>query len=354
MVGQKIADTGASVLDPGEETGHIRGPVESFLFGSDSRPQLTSRQRRRRLSDDQLFRAIGVAGYTPEGGTASLFSGAYEKLLNEASRRGLKGASPFETLTDVTSGIGAFATATGRNKSKLRQSIAETIQTAQAELEIQRRNANIKLAEDALSEFESSGAFDTLLERIRTLPDTLDDDTVARIKRQAVDQIKLQETGRLRRVGAAVGLRGAGSGAGSIAALANQSAAFADSQITAAFNDIAIRKAELSRQDELQSISMENQLLQGKQTQQLQLLQNLQSATAGQPADLTGGMQNFSAFLEALNANAAAESAARANNKSSLYAGVGLGVASIVAAPFTGGASLALLPSAASMAASSQ
>ena len=291
------------------------------------------------VSDEKLLRSLGVAGYNVPGTEGGLFSGAYDKMLTEATSRGIVDQIPEYNFSDVIKNIGAFTSTTGRDKTQTLKKIQMIEGVARGVEDAAARDESINLARDAFNKFLEDKSYEGLLERIRSLPATLGDEDVELLRRQAYAQARMDETARLRRVISATGLRGLGNASGAIAALATQTAALADRQIDNAIRQIMFEKMQADRSDELQAIGAEQALLGERQTRELQLQQNLSNLldpNYSGPNQYLEPISGFSNFLAASEVARAAEEADRDRSRSALV-GAGIGALGTIGGALIGG-----------------
>lgn len=276
-------------------------------------------------------------------GGADLFHGKVGDLRNQLEKRGVdpNTLEPFSyrgSSEDILNAARMFAKLYDRDKKGVMQTVNAFLEAAEADRRQALQEEAVGLAKGFLKNFIETDNYGQLIEDLRGLPASMPQEEIDLLKRQIVQQARDDELARQRKISAASGVRGMSGSSASTAHLAEASAAHADQQISKAFTQIELEKLQSEREDAMQRALAEADMLQRREQTLMQLFSQYQRALAGDTADVTTGLDSFSAYKAAQSAATAAEQARRDQQRTAMQAAGIRGVGAILS-PFTFGLS---------------
>jgi hypothetical protein len=269
-------------------------------------------------SEAEFEQAYSASQFQSPSGAANPYFGLGSKLIKRADQFGydITDAAPATTLEGFQSGIMNMGAMTGKNQAKLNTQASSfvTAMMAQKQMELTAE------AQKQYDEFQADGDYDKLITSINTLPPTMSGDVLKMLRNAVVTNARQDETARVRRVSASLGLRGAGASGGAGAMLAEMSAAEADQQISKDTMNLEMKKAELDRQDELQRLTMLQAAFGAQQGAEQSYLGLLSGINTGSISSVGRPFDTAASFYAALDAQNQAQAGMRNSN---LYGTIG-------------------------------
>lgn len=291
----------------------------------------TQKKKYSDFTDEQIVGALAFANFSPDnkGPTNPILN---SRLTTEATRRGidLTTIPKFSSFSEAFPYINVYSNVTGSEQSSVLEKFSTHFGIATSEKEIARRDKAIQSAQNALDEFVENKDYDNLISKVRELPSSLPPEQVKRLKTVAVSQARTDEAARQRKIRSNIGVRGFGGAGGSIAALAEMSAADVDRRISEAFMELDIQAEAAKRDDMMGALAFESQLTGDKGRMRSLYEGNVLNATAGLPALSPGdSASDYAAFLEAMRAARKAERLGAEQSSNAMLGSIIQGVGTI-------------------------